>query len=326
MQPKLFSEDKNTKAAEFKKFLPVNVQFSYETFAPALALAEQNFIIPVLGKQLFAKLVAYYTGSTVKEKEQTLLEMVQFSLVRLAYWKSYNSLATMITDSGASSEVDQSKRLYRYQEDALMEELKTDGFNQLDVVLEFLEENIEDFPDFKFSDYYTTLQNSFIPTTKIFQQHYNIKGSRLVFLQMKYYISDVEQILLPHYIGRTLMENIMGDMANEKYKPILRQIQKFVVYMAIHNGVSELQKFPLEKGLVFERTTNDGKTVAPVSTKELERTRTFFMQQADAYKSVFINYLNKHKADFPEYAELAGQDAGASDFIERPSTKKTFFA
>lgn len=326
MEPKLFSKENNTKAEEFKKFLPVNVQFSYETFAPALALAEQNFIIPILGKDLFIKLITYYNSSIEDEKYKTLLEMVQFSEVRLAYWKSYNSLSVMLTDKGASREVSNDKGLYRYQEDNLMEELKTDGFNQLDVVLEFLEENIDIFPEFLFSQHYTKLKNSFITNTATFNENYNINGSRLVFLKMKYFIEDVEQITLPHYIGRKLMEAILNDMENEKYKPVLKLIQKFVVYMAIFNGASELQKFPTEKGLVFENTINDGKRIAVLPNRELERTRTFFKQQADAYKSAFTTYLDRNRADFPEYKEFAGQSSDTPDFIKRSSTKKTFFA
>ena len=114
MEPKLFTKAKNANAEEIKQFLPVNRTFRFETFSPALALVEQNYIIPTLGKELFDKLVAFYendgfTGDADKYAE--LLRLVQFSEVRLAYWKGYNSMSVMITDAGASSQTEQSKRL-----------------------------------------------------------------------------------------------------------------------------------------------------------------------------------------------------------------------
>ena len=115
-------------------------------------------------------------------------------------------------------------------------------------------------------------------------------------------------------------------MEADKYVPFLRKMQKFVVYMALHNGVAELQKFPTEKGLIFESINSDGKREGPVSTKELERTREYLLQQANAYKSTFLHHLNANKKEYPEYAEFAGTTTSTSDFTQRPANKKTFIA
>ena len=322
MEPKLFTKEKNTKAEEFKKYLPVNVQFNYETLAPSLALVEQNFIIPILGNQLFEALTEHYQEEHNDPKFAELLQKVQFSAIRLALWKGYYSISLTISDSGAKMPENSP---YRYKEDGFMDEMKNDGFNQLDEVIYFLEENIDHFPEFEQSKYYPTLKNSFITNTAAFNRLYNINNSRLVFLKMKYYIEDVEQVTLPHYIGRKFMEAILNNIDAEKYAPILQQIQKFVVCMAIYSGIAELHKMPTEKGLLFENSNNDGKRIEPLNAKEVERTRKYYKEQADAYKTAFLYHLNTHKEDYPEYAEFGGTTTN-SDFIPRKTISKTFFA
>jgi len=50
MTPKLFKAEYNIKAEEFKKFLPVNVNFSFRSIAPAISLCERKYLIPLLGE------------------------------------------------------------------------------------------------------------------------------------------------------------------------------------------------------------------------------------------------------------------------------------
>jgi hypothetical protein len=322
MTPKLFSKEKNTGAQEFKEFLPVNVQLMYETVAPALALAEQNFIIPILGRELFEKLAAFYETETGSSAYKTLLKLVQYAEFRLAYWNSFNELGVMITDGGVSANISASNRLFQNERESLLNELKTNGFNQLDTVIEYLEENIDLFPEFEKSSYFTKLKNSFIPNTATFQELYNINNSRLVFLKMKYFIEDVEQITVPHYIGRKFMEAILDDIDIEKYATILTQLRKFIVYMAIYNGISELHKVPTEKGLIFEKNIGDGKITAPLSRKELNHTAEYYQTHAEAYRIALMHHLNQNKELYPEYAEFAGTPTPQF----RGTHKKTFFA
>ena len=324
MEPKLFTKEKNTNAEEFKKFLPVNVQLMYETVAPALALAEQNFIIPILGRELFEKLVSFYNSGTPSPEYNTLLKLVQYAEFRLAYWNSFNELSVMITDGGVSANIGAENRLFRNERESLLDELKTNGFNQLDTVIEYLEENMDLFPEFEKSKYFSKLKNSFIPNTATFNEIYNINNSRLVFLKMKYFIEDVEQVTVPHFIGRKFMDAILDDIDAEKYAPILAQLRKFIVYMAIYNGISELHKIPTEKGLIFEKNSSDGKTSGPLSRRELDKTSDYYKTQAESHRVAFIYYLNQNKSEYPEYKEFVG-DAGTTQQF-RGTNKKTFFA
>ena len=58
-----FSEDKNISAEEFKRFLPVNVNTSYRTLAPAITTAEIK-IAEIIGKECFEKLASCYANGS----------------------------------------------------------------------------------------------------------------------------------------------------------------------------------------------------------------------------------------------------------------------
>jgi hypothetical protein len=325
MTLKLFTKEKNVNAEEIKQFLPVNMQLKFDTIAPSLALVEQNYIIPILGNSLFDKLVSFYEADTPDEEYEKLLQFVQFSECRLAYWKGYNTMSVMITDKGASREVNTDKTLFKYERTALLEELKNDGFDQLDVVIEFLEKNIEKFPEFSDSEYYPNLSNSFIPNTSTFNKIFNINNSRLVFLKMKYFIRDVERIDLAHFLGKKFIDEILSERDNEKYKPIFEDIQTYIVYMSIAKGIEELHKLPTEKGLVFETThagAGSDTEISVVKRNEIQQTKSSYAHRAEQYMSAVINYLNENGEDYPSYIAFAGKNAPTEIRIIRDNTGK----
>ena len=254
MIPKLFKESENNYAAEFKKFLPVNVNFDFNSLAPSLVKCENKYIVPILGSVLFDKICQYYnnTGSIeepLRGKYAVLLEKIQFSLVRLAMWSDYDILSVSISDNGAGSKIEQEKRLYRRQEEALKEILKNDGFDTLDDILSFLEESSSSFPNFATSTFYTKNVDSLIRNTQEFNNHYSINNSRLIFLKMKYFIEDVENIELCHRLGSEFVkELIAADRTQSKYIKIIKPICRFVVYSAIAAGCEEYGKLPSDKG------------------------------------------------------------------------------
>ena len=212
MEPKFFTSQFNEHAEEFKQYLPVNINLRFETVESHLALCEETYIRPLLGKTLFNALAAYVEENPTlpdEDPQSVLVHKVRFALLRLAIWKGYDVIAANISDTGISNEVDKENRLYRYQEENIKTALKEEGFNYLDSILEYLEENSQDFPGFGDSQYKLGNVGSLIRNTAQFQQCYDIGGSRLVFLKMRPYIRDVELIELQHRIGEAFYRELV---------------------------------------------------------------------------------------------------------------------
>jgi len=329
MTPKLFKPEYNTKAEEFKKFLPVNVTLSFRSIAPAIALCERKYLIPLLGEALFNKLTNFYSAS--KQKPvclNELLTLCQFALIRLAFWQEYDILSVTLSDKGAIDNAGEN-RLYRYQAEALKNNLKNEGFDQLDSILEFCEQHIAHFPEFSESPCHVDSGHSFIKNTKEFNSIYNINSSRLVFLKMKYFVTSVEELQLLHYLGDCFCAELLGaDPAAEKYARIIPAVKKFVVFMSIAEGIAELHQMPTDRGLIFQTAIANRISevqYSPVSTEELERIRKEYTQKAERYMSSVIDTLKKYPTEYSTYFAFAGNNAPPSKHIRRDNTNKSIF-
>jgi hypothetical protein len=330
MTPKLFKPEYNAKAEEFKKFLPVNVTLSFRSLAPAIALCERKYLIPLLGDELFVKLTEHYDATEQPEESplQELLILCQFALIRLAFWQEYDILSVTLSDKGAADNAGES-RLYRYQAEALKDNLKNEGFDQLDAILEFCEQNPKSFPEFSKSPCHLATENTFIKNTKEFNNIYYINSSRLVFLKMKYFVTSVEELQLRHHLGNTFCAELLAaDPAVEKYTRILSGIKKFIVFMAIAEGIAELHQMPTDRGLIFQTAIANRISevqYSPVSPEELERIRKEYTQKAERYMSSVIDTLKKHSGDYPVYLAFAGDNAPPTKIIRRDNTNKRIF-
>ncbi len=330
MEPKLFKALFNERAEEFKQYLPVNINLRFETVASHIALCEETYIRPLLGNELFVRMASYYEEHPLLEvdgPDKYLIEKVRFSLVRLAIWKGYDVISANISDVGVSAEVDKENRLYRYQEENIKKSLKDEGFDYLDNVLEYLEENSGEFPEFASSGYILDSKQTLIRNTRLFHDCYNIGGSRLVFLKMRQYIRDVELIELQHRVGVSFYQNLLtADETEAKWKSILPYIRLYVVYSAVATGIGELHKIPTDKGLLFETSTMDGVQETPVYRAQVQETRMNLLQKADQYLSAAIHTIKLHPDDYPDYIGFAG-DSPEDGIIRRDNTnKKTFLA
>ena len=296
MEPKLFTPQFNEHAEEFKKYLPVNINLRFETVASPLALCEETYLRPLLGKSLFNRMATYVDDNPTlagEDPDGTLIDKARFALIRLAIWKDYDIIAA--------------------------------GFNYLDSILEFLEENSKDFPEFSQSQYKLSNVQSLIRNTAQFQECYNIDNSRLVFLKMRDYIRDVELIELQHRIGHDFFNELLtADESDIKYGTILPAIRRYVVYSALAEGIGELHKLPTEKGLLFETTTMDGVQETPVYRAQIAETRARCAQRAEQYLATALHIIRNAPADFPAYVGFAG-DSPEDGVIHRDNTNRKIF-
>lgn len=328
MEPRLFTPQFNEHAEEFKKYIPVNINLRFETLASHLALCEETYIRTLLGKTLFSSLAEFVENNPTLPDDapkSALVHKVRFALIRLAIWKGYDIIAANISDTGVSAEVDKENRLFRYQEENIKHSLKEEGFNYLDNILEYLEENSQDFPEFDYSQYKLSNVHSLIRNTAQFQECYNIDNSRLVFLKMRDYIRDVELIELQHRIGAAFFNELLSaDESDIKYGTILPAIRHYIVYAALAEGIGELHKMPTEKGLIFETTTMDGVQETPVYRAQVMESRARFAERADQYLAAALYVIGKHPSDYTNYVNFAG-DSPEDGIIHRDNTNRKIF-
>ncbi len=331
MTPKLFRPENNTKAEEFKQFLPVNVTCSFRSLAPAIAQCETKYLLPVLGSPLFGRLAEHYASGTPGNGAlDALLDLCQYAAVRLAYWQDYDLLSVSMSDRGAADNAGEG-RLYKYQADALKNTLKNGGFDQLDAVLEFCESHVQDLPEFLQSPAYTEARSLIVGTTREFDEIFNIGGSRLVFLRMRHFVRTTQETELRHRLGAAFCAELLGaDPLEERYARILPEVRKFAVLWSVADGIGELHRLPTERGMVFETAqaaSGSDTSVSVVPPQELKAMAEEYRRKAERYMASVVATLKAHIADYPAYRAFAGENAPKNEVFRRDNTnRKIFFA
>ena len=306
-----FKADENELAEEFKKFLPVNVTTSFSTLEPALVLAEEKFIRAVLGAELMARLAAYFELDAEDRTDGVLnraIELVQSAELRLAYWDSFDQLAVTITDHGLEDTMGDN-RVYRYQADGLRENLQRQGFEMLELLVEFLEDESSHFPEWESSEACTHNVKSVLQDSKRFFAIVGLKKDYRLFLKLREYITNTERMELPFRIGgalsRIVTEHTEDVGENTRFAVLYPMVQMFVAFWALADGLPVLQGTVTADGVLQMQESASysmsGRTNVLAGDKVLEAMQGRFRGSAEYYAGRIVEYLNLHQAEFPEW-------------------------
>lgn len=322
--------------SEIKTFLPVGAGNDYGRLKPHIENAEQKYIKPLLGTNMYEELEEFYDAAypedptEVQEATKKLLEKVQHALIHLAYFVGFDFLNIQATDAGFHrSESQTQKGLYKYQEDNLREYFQQSGLNGLDDVLVFLENNIAHFGEFKASNNWTELKESFLPTVAVIEKiPYNLHGSRLIFLALKPHVSFAEDTDIKPLLGTTIYNTIKTEMVKdapaEKVTNILPYIRKPLIYLAAANLMEETGATLYDKGLYFEEKTGlyPGNTKKAPAEAEIAAKRVAGQRlKASIYLEALKKYLNDNIDEWEDYSGQTG-----SLFNRDNTDKKTFWS
>lgn len=332
--PLFFKQENNRDgAAEFKRCLPVNVNTSFRTLAPAIATVEQQRLLPVLGKALFVELSEYYSAHGVEGSDNVkneLVALVQMAVVRLAYWDSFDQLAVMMGDSGIS-DTNGDNRAYRYQVNALKESLQRQGYNYLNQVVSFCTDHILALPSFRQSELYSVMEKSIIRSLKEMESVVPLNGDYFTFSRLRGYISDTETMELPYRVGTTLSNLLTTQRDESRMAVLMRAARGFVAHWSMAEAVPFLNVITTPQGLVVtsEESTgsNSGKVANPPRTEQIEALVQRHRDMAERYIGQLVTYCKQHIKTYPEIAEIGLSTDHEKTAGHRDNRgKKTFLA
>ncbi|NQU85267.1 MAG: hypothetical protein HQ541_05855 [Mariniphaga sp.] len=319
---------------EIKTFVTIGVGNDVNRILPHISNAENAYIKPLLGTNMYDELQEFYDAVTpvnptvVQQAMIGLLAKVQLSLVNLAYYVGFDTLSVLINDQGFSRvESDRSKSLFKYQEENLKATFKNNGFNGLDDVLVFIETNITHFAEFKAQTNWTVLRQSFLPTVKVVQEiPFNLNASRLAFLNLKPSVSYIEDTLIKPLLGSTIYSYIKTEMVKDapatKVTAILPYIRKPLVYLASALFMEETGAELGDKGLFFQAFEPNNSNITRKQPSDQDR----ILAMAARNRMIGNDYLEALKAyllaNVDDWEDYSG-DSGF--FINRDNNDKKIF-
>lgn len=308
----VFSLDKWNNGREFQRVIKSSAAVDYNSFEQILREAFDNFIRPILGDEMTARLIREYEEDT-PEKNSRLIYLAQRANANLAIWFNFYELTVILSGSGIQkAETGDYKGLYKYQERQLRDNYKTKGFNALDDMLTYLEKS-NNYPEYHSSPAWIMRQTAIVPGADIVEQFLPIERSRLIFLRLQPHISFIEKTKLPSLIGTDMLSELMkkiqeGNLEGTAYAGLLNLIRPVIILYAAARLVRQAGILT-DKGLYFSSimagaSGNDETSIiasrdqAEAAAVQYEADAENYLQLADSYiQDQFPNHFRGKASD-----------------------------
>lgn len=149
--------------------------------------AYKKYIYPIISLEMINDV-----EDELKEEAEGLIKT---AVINFALANNFFKIVLEIDSSSIKDNSAKEERATKEDKESLLQGLFADGYQAVEDLIIFLEENEEDFSDWKDSAKYTKLKSSFINSASLFQKYVDIGNSRQVFLKLWPSIQKVERKL-----------------------------------------------------------------------------------------------------------------------------------
>jgi hypothetical protein len=291
---------------EIKKYVSANLSSNIKTLLPDINQAEETYIKKYLGKEQYDALLTAYTAATADSPlsaiHQNLLEKCQMPLANLAY-ADFSIIGQVdMSDEGIRIVTDDShKTAFQWQ----INDLRNDyflkkGFNGLEALLSFLEENKDAYPTWKGSSAYTQFKEYFINSAAEFNKYYRINESRLTFLALETVMRTVEDFKIRPALSDTFFDEIKtaiksGAALSDDHKKVMTYIVPAVAHLTIAAAIDDLSVEFIGNAFVINQysTGQASNTKSTAQAELLGNKQKQAKQKGETYLKDLKDYLNK---------------------------------
>ncbi len=292
----------------------INVSNTIENWYPYIEEAQETFIRPVLGKDLYDQLqdtVLLLAGTEqnkppIEVKMTDLLERIRKPLALYALWLGADEFGVSVSSQGIQViETPTHKTAPQYRVQNLKENWIRRANTALDIALKFIEENLDDYPNYIHQD-----SDLFIRTTLEYNSEVDIRESRRVFVTLKPIIRSVEN----KYILPTLSPQLFNELKTARrsadplvveYSRLLALIRPSLAHLAMARALQEIAIDFLDWG-IFDTA---GNTFANVSSKQAsnkERIAVMYeanLRDGEAELKALQQFLDENASEtiYPSY-------------------------
>jgi hypothetical protein len=234
-----------TTTLELQKYLPVNGTLVVNEIRPFVELAEEQFIVQMLGRVQYASLKAAYENNNLTTQQESLLKKVQMPLAHYTLFLFADFGQVQVSSSGIHVVAGASqKSAYQWQIEALKRAYLDSADSAADQLLQFLEENATDFPSWANSEAYTITKEFFINSATEFSDYVYIKNKRRTFLQLKPAIRRVEDFHVEPTISTELFNELKSQIRDKQLNAdneiVISLIKPAVAHLALARALTDM--------------------------------------------------------------------------------------
>jgi hypothetical protein len=323
----IVANDKNL-IRQFVKINFINNATSYPDFAQA----EEKYLLPLIGQELYDVVVAFSAAAPVDTTDQELLKKCRAVVVPLAYLIDLPTIQVQITDAGLrnlSTENLQSAHRWEYNE--VRELLMDKGAMAIDALLKFLFAHAADYGEWTSSQEYEQARELIFKTGEEFDRFFRTGQPHRVFWELRPLIREVEDFHISSAIGEEFYKALKEDPApTDEEKKALELIRKSVAQTTIVKAIEKLSVKITDKGFTIQLSagsadaSNSGDKEA--KDNQLSMLYNSCERSGDSYLVQLKEYLNKNASVnlFQLYFESALYQA-PNTVVESPNCNRRIF-
>lgn len=226
-----------TDTATIQEYVSVDIQLQQKSVLPYMENGKQQ-IVRLLGKTLYNAMDTWYNTDPQPENAEytALLPYVQRALANFALYYGLSALNVSIGPTGIG--VVSSQNLApasKERTNALKTDLLDAAYDAMETMLEFLEENIDDYPAWESSDAYARQYELLITSGRDFDEILPINRSRLTFINWRPTMKDVQLLDITPQVSAgvvaELLTQIKAGTLTDANTALLAYLQKALAYL-----------------------------------------------------------------------------------------------
>lgn len=261
--------------SELKSYIGAagNVSIRMEDLSPFLDLVGHQHLRPWLGKTTYEELRDNHTDSPIA----SLLPYAQRPLALLGMYEYSKVNGIMITGSGnIRVEGENKKTAYKYQENAYRQVMLEQGWESIERMLEYLDDNEDDYLAWKV-EAAKRHRSLFINYASTYRDLYGKQVSRYVFETLRPIIEELEEFLFVPMLGQpffdaikqNILDNDLEEEINVRRKELVQLMQRVLVHFAMKEGINRnWVRFDGDRVVQYESLEPQGNQKAGVAKNE----------------------------------------------------------
>lgn len=313
---------------EIKNYLPINVAFHFEDIAPQIERATIKYLIPILSQKEYNILEKAYQDNTLSDVQKPLLHLCQRALANFAYqlWLPHGTI--QVSQSGLHIHQDDMRRPpYKWQMDSLENAYEQTGYECLDEILLYLEQNANEFYFWRVSESYTIFQETLIATAAEFTKYIpKVDNSRRLFLLLKPDMIRVEESQLLATLCQAQYTHLKDttQTLTEPEKNLLIFCKKAVAYQTFVEAIPDLLFEIYDQTLFGTAHQDETKQKNTPQNVILQNIQDKYARIAQQHWASLKTFINDNIAEFPKIQFSKCYHTGDTQ-PENKTSNKAFF-
>lgn len=305
------------KSETLKEYAGLSGEINFPSVKRIVRSVEEDYLVPVLGPELYNNLNTAYTQatdeSTIAANLKTLLDRCRCVVAEyFTYtWAPFAELN--LSDGGLRrSETANEKSAYQYQANNFREAALREGEKHTEKLYALLEDNKDAYADWVSSKAFEQYRKLFFHTAKDFAQDFASASPYRNFYAMRFKMQDVEENNIRPALGDDLYERLKEVNASptlaytSREAQLLIRVKKAIAYLTVGFAIPFLNVRIDGAGLsvvnLGPRSSNDeGASRAGAGDGPVEQLRKSSIDSGQTWLKSAVDFIAKYRDDFAAY-------------------------